>query len=84
MSSATYFVQECPTCGRTLQVRIEYLGKKVTCQHCAASFVAFDPDAGYPGKCETGISILDRAEELIESAAAKVAHGVVASDQASY
>ena len=27
MPGGTYFVQECPTCGRSLQVRVEYLGK---------------------------------------------------------
>jgi hypothetical protein len=29
MSSSTYFVQECPICGRQLQIRVEYLGKRV-------------------------------------------------------
>ena len=29
MSKATYFVQECPTCGRDLEIRVEYLGKRV-------------------------------------------------------
>ncbi len=32
MSNPTYFVQECPTCGRRLQIRVEYLGKRVVCQ----------------------------------------------------
>ncbi len=40
----TYYLQSCPTCGRRLQVRIEYLGKQVICYHCHGSFVALDPD----------------------------------------
>ena len=79
MSSAIYFVQECPTCGRSLQVRVEYLGKKVACQHCAASFRAFDPDSANAEASQSGVSLLDRAEELIETAAARVAAGVVPS-----
>ena len=49
MPSGTYYVQECPTCGRSLQVRVEYLGKRVACQHCNAKFEACDPSsANYP------------------------------------
>ena len=67
MPSGMYYVQECPTCGRSLQVRVEYLGKRVACQHCLAKFEACDPSsANYPPMA-SGISILARAEELIES-----------------
>jgi hypothetical protein len=66
--AATYFVQECPTCGRNLQVRVEYLGKRVVCQHCKAKFLACDPSsAAYP-PMESSWSILARADQLIESA----------------
>ncbi|MGL6194367.1 MAG: hypothetical protein ACRC2T_06045 [Thermoguttaceae bacterium] len=40
----TYYLQHCPTCGRSLQVRIEYMGRKVVCQHCRGAFIAMDPD----------------------------------------
>ena len=43
MASSTYFLQECPTCGRRSQVRVEYLGRQVVCQHCQAKFTAIDP-----------------------------------------
>jgi len=67
MSRSTYFIQECPTCGRTLQIRVEYLGKRVVCQHCHAKFEACDPEsAAYPPS-ESGISLLRRAEELLET-----------------
>ena len=69
MPNSTYFVQECPTCGRTLQVRVEHLGKNVVCQHCAAKFRAIDPNSVSPESAETSGSLLARAEELIESAA---------------
>ncbi|QDU76102.1 hypothetical protein Pan97_31470 [Bremerella volcania] len=44
MCKVTYFVQPCPTCGRKLQVKVEYLGLEVSCQHCGAGFISHDPD----------------------------------------
>ena len=70
MSRSTYFVQECPTCGRNLQVRVQYLGKQVVCQHCSARFEAYDPgSASYPPPASS-ISLLERAEQLLQSASA--------------
>jgi hypothetical protein len=67
MSRSTYFVQECPTCGRSLHVRVEYLGRNVVCQHCHALFEACDPSsAAYPPS-QSGIALLRRAEELLET-----------------
>ena len=68
MSAATYFVQECPTCGRTLQVRVEYLGRRVVCQHCSAKFEAADPSVTVEAPHDSSLSVLARAEELIEEA----------------
>lgn len=69
MAGVTYYVQECPTCGRNLEVRVEYLGKNVVCRHCRAPFEACDPSsAAYP-PMESSLSILARADQLIESAA---------------
>lgn len=70
MPKSTYFVQECPTCGRALQIRVEYLGKRLVCQHCGGAVVASDPE-GAP-ICAT--PLLDRAEELLQSATRR-AHG---------
>jgi len=67
MAGGTYYVQECPTCGRSLQVRVEYLGKRVACQHCAANFEACDPSSRNYPPMESGISLLARADELIET-----------------
>ena len=68
MASTTYYVQECPTCGRNLQVRVEYLGKKVVCQHCAAKFLACDPSSEDYDPMESGIGLLSKVDELIETA----------------
>ena len=64
---ATYYVQDCPTCGRQLQVRVEYLGKNVKCQHCGAAFSAQEPDAQRPAH-ESSDSLVARAEQLLATA----------------
>jgi len=63
---ATYFVQDCPTCGRQLQVRVEYLGKKVKCQHCGAAFCAQESGAQRSAH-DSGDDLLARAEQLLAS-----------------
>lgn len=63
MSGATYFVQECPTCGRRLQVRVEYLGRHLVCQHCQGRFEAADSTG--QSASDSSSEILLRAEELI-------------------
>jgi RNase P subunit RPR2 len=67
MSNVTYFVQECPTCGRRMQIRVEYLGRSVVCQHCQGHLIAADPANV---RCDCGSStsaLLRRADELLES-----------------
>jgi hypothetical protein len=67
MSRSTYFVQECPTCGRKLQIRVQYLGKQVVCQHCSARFEAYDAgSASYPPPASS-LSLLERAEQLLSA-----------------
>lgn len=68
MPRSTYFVQECPTCGRNLQVRVEYLGRQVECQHCHARFDAFEPGSTEYRASDSGLSLLERAELLLQSA----------------
>ncbi len=79
MANPIYFVQECPTCGRNLQIRVEYLGKGVACQHCAANFEACDPSSGNYPPMESSLALLDRADQLILQAA--VANGVESGSQ---
>jgi hypothetical protein len=67
MAYPLYFVQECPTCGRSLQIRVAYLGRCVVCQHCDGRFEACDPaSAAYP-PCDSGLSLMQRADELLET-----------------
>jgi hypothetical protein len=68
MPSATYFVQECPTCGRRLQIRVEYLGKRVACQHCQGTFVAAETNLRGESADE-GSALLRRANALLDSVA---------------
>ncbi|MEX2114675.1 MAG: response regulator [Pirellulales bacterium] len=74
---STYFVQECPTCGRTLQVSVEYLGRQVVCQHCHGRFEACDP-ASTPHRhlSDSGIDLLRRADRLLESAGDQDSYGL--------
>jgi hypothetical protein len=67
MGNSTYFIQGCPTCGRRLQIRVEYLGKKVMCPHCQAQLTAIDP-AGVKSDCSAfGSDLLRRADELLQT-----------------
>ena len=69
MSSTVYFVQECPTCGRHLQIRVEYLGKTVVCWHCRGRLVAADPASHrYSGVGQASEELLRRADDLLRSA----------------
>ena len=36
--SHTFVVQGCPICGRRLQIRTHFIGRRVQCTHCGGSF----------------------------------------------
>ena len=74
MPSPTYFVQECETCGRNLQVRVEYLGRKVVCQHCGARFVVSEPGNSAAPATDTGSSLMARADELLRQSGIHLAN----------
>lgn len=72
MAESPHFVRECPTCGRSLRIRVEYLGRQVMCQHCRGSFLARDASGRPAG--EAGRSgLLERADELIHLAQRRLA-----------
>lgn len=71
MSRATYFVQECPTCGRQLQVRVGYLGRQVVCRHCSGRFEARDPEDNSSTSLSDSAILFERAEELLATADAR-------------
>jgi len=74
MLRPVYYHQPCPVCGRTLQIAVELLGKRVYCQHCGGGFLALDDarqpadaqPAGVPHKVD---ELLERAAEALERAA---------------
>jgi hypothetical protein len=71
MPTPTYFFQECPTCGRSLQVLVEYLGHRVACRHCRAGFMACDPESGIDPPDDSGLGLLRRANALLAEARSK-------------
>lgn len=77
MSSSACFVQECPTCGRRLQIRVEYLGKKVVCLHCHGKLEARDPASRGVAQVDSDNTLLRRADELLQHAAEAVVHSRV-------
>lgn len=68
MTKATYFLQVCPTCGRRVRVRVEYMGKQVACQHCHGRFEARDPETAGMASQRDVAPIIDRVDELLASA----------------
>ena len=68
MPSPTYFTQECPTCGRGLQIRVDFLGKKVICQHCRGELLALDASSNRYPDSRPADNLLRRANELLETA----------------
>lgn len=64
MPTPTYFAQECPTCGRTVEIRVAYLGKHVACRHCRGQFQAGESRSSEP-------NILERADQLLSLAEAR-------------
>ena len=64
MSQHLVFIQECPTCGRRLRIRVEYLGRKLACSHCRGKLIARDPSGPEGGAC--GSEMMVRAEQLLE------------------
>jgi ribosomal protein L37AE/L43A len=80
MAGVTYFIQECPTCGRRLQVRVIYLGKRVACQHCGAKFAACDPQSPESATLDSSVTLLSRVDQLLEASAVATRLLPVATD----
>ena len=66
MPEMTYFSQECPTCGRRLQIRVKYLGRTVRCSHCGGTLVASESNESiFDEPATAGSTVLKRADELL-------------------
>jgi hypothetical protein len=46
------------------------MGKQVICQHCGARFEACDPSSGAYPPPSSSLSLLERAEQLLQTTAA--------------
>jgi hypothetical protein len=45
MPLVSVFYQQCPVCGRSLRIPVQYFGRNVACQHCRGEFVADNQDS---------------------------------------
>ena len=68
--STTFFVQECPTCGRQLQIRLELLGRTIACPQCDAPIEASDSTM-QSDSLHDSAELLLRADELLATADAR-------------
>ena len=70
MSSAgsSKFIQQCPWCARTLHIPVQYLDRQVDCRHCKGRFVARDRESSHYSASDSGLSLLRRADEMLELA----------------
>jgi hypothetical protein len=84
MSHTTFFVQECPTCGRRLQIRVVYLGKRLYCQHCGGPFLAADSAASPLRSEPASARLLERAEELLAFAEQQKSHASYVNELPTY
>ncbi len=67
MTMSVRFARTCPTCGRTLEIPVELLGREVCCHGCGASFRATDKalDHRLPTQAE---DIDTKVDRLIQAA----------------
>ena len=72
MPRSTYYVQECPTCGRNLQVRVEYLGRLIVCQHCEARFEARHSDGENADSAISSSSLMKRVDAMITASESQI------------
>jgi len=68
--SPTFFIQECPTCGRNLQIRLELLGRMIACPQCEAPIEACDSTLR-PDRPHDSAELMLRADQLLATADAR-------------
>jgi len=60
-----HFFQECPTCGRHVRIKAEYLGRRMTCLHCEGEFTASDRESRFDAAETRAGSTLEHMETLL-------------------
>jgi hypothetical protein len=72
MSSSVRFSKICPTCGRSLQIPVELLGKEICCQGCGAMLRATTSETSKVVNTFEGID--ERVDRLIQAADLQLQH----------
>jgi len=62
---SAYFFQDCPTCGRHVRIKAEYLGKRMSCLHCEGEFTATDRESRFDAVETRATSVLQAMESLL-------------------
>ncbi|MFN0020323.1 MAG: hypothetical protein ACKVP0_18850 [Pirellulaceae bacterium] len=62
---SAYFFQDCPTCGRHVRIKAEYLGKRMSCLHCEGEFTAADRESRFDAAETRASSVLQAMESLL-------------------
>lgn len=63
-----YFFQDCPTCGRHVRIKAEYLGRRMCCLHCEGEFTATDLESRFDAPVTRTSSVLQAMESLLSAA----------------
>ncbi len=63
-----HFFQECPTCGRHVRIKAEYLGRRMSCLHCQGEFTAADRESRFDAAESPGSSLIQRIDALLSIA----------------
>jgi hypothetical protein len=71
MSRNVYFYQPCPICGRSLQVRIEYLGRTVCCRHCRGEFRASPVNDRDQERSDSHSAVIPHTDAVLDAQQAK-------------
>jgi hypothetical protein len=66
MPGAKTYLQNCPVCGRPLEIPVEYRGRALNCRHCGGHFHAIDPASSIFAAQNSSSAILRRAEQLLK------------------
>ncbi len=69
----SHIVEECPVCGRPVEIRCEYLGRRVVCQHCGGGFVVTEEGAQAPEWMAKCGRLMEAAERVLQTSARRLA-----------
>jgi hypothetical protein len=64
---ATYFINPCPVCGRSLHIPVQLLGQKAICQHCRATFAARDPATAQASLDDPRTALMRRVNTILSN-----------------